>query len=62
MTPADVLNRYRSSLVDGEDIAVRRYAGTGAARALAQEAIARGRVIGRGQKELAGQLCNAIAR
>jgi hypothetical protein len=56
VTPADVLNRYRSSLADGEDIVVRRFAGTRAARAVAREAIARGRVIGGGATELVGQV------
>jgi len=56
VTPEDVLARYRSSLVDGEDIAVRRYAGTGGARAIVQEAVVRGRPVGRGEKELVGQV------
>jgi hypothetical protein len=57
MTPADALASYRRMMARaGEDIAVRRYAGTGAARAIAQEAIARGRPIGGGSTELVGQV------
>jgi hypothetical protein len=54
MMAADVLQRYRSALAEaGEDIAVRRYAGTGAGRAIVQEAIARGRVVGLDAKDIA---------
>jgi hypothetical protein len=57
MTAADVLQRYRSALAEvGEDIAVRRYAGTGAARAIVQEAIARGRVVGLGAEDIVGDI------
>jgi hypothetical protein len=48
--------------VVSEDIAVRRYAGTGAARAVAQEAIARGRVIGGGATELVGQVVQSYRK
>src|SRR5215831_13234355 len=57
MTPAQWLNRYRSRLaVIGEDIAIRRYAGAGAGRAIAQEAIARGRVTRIGARDIVGDI------
>jgi hypothetical protein len=57
MMAADVLQRYRSILADiGEDIAVRRYAGTGAGRAIVQEAIARGRVAGLDANDIVGDI------
>jgi hypothetical protein len=63
MTPADALASNRRMMVRaGEDIAVRRYAGTGAARAVTQEAIARGRVIGGGATELVGQVVQSYRK
>jgi hypothetical protein len=63
MTPAEALDSYRRMMSGiGEDIAVRRYAGTGAARAVAQEAIARGRVIGGGSTELVGQVVQSYRK
>jgi hypothetical protein len=57
MTPSQALASHRQKMAElGEDIAVRRYAGTGAGRAIAQEAISRGRPVGRGEKELVGQV------
>jgi hypothetical protein len=57
MTPVQWLNRYRSRLAkSGEDIAIRRYSGTGAGRAIAQEAIARGRVTRLGAKDIVGDI------
>jgi hypothetical protein len=57
MTPADALDMYRAMLAEnGEPIAVRRYAGTGAARAVAQEAIVLGRVIGLGAADIVGDI------
>ena len=56
MTPAQSLNQHRSMLAAiGEDIEVRRYAGSGALRAVAKRAIVRGRVLGMGSKELVGE-------
>jgi hypothetical protein len=56
MTPAEALDQHRSLLAeDGEDVTVRRYAGTGASRAVASKAVARGRVIGAGAKPLVGE-------
>ena len=55
MTSAQTLDRYRSALAEiGEDIEIRRYGGTGAARALIKRALARGRVLGMGAEELVG--------
>src|SRR5215813_8140597 len=57
MMAADVLQRYRSILAErGEDIAVRRYAGTGANRVIVQEAIARGRVERLGAEDIVGDI------
>jgi hypothetical protein len=57
MTPADALNLYRDMLADeGEDIEVRRYAGSGPARAISQRAIARGRVVGLGSEDIVGDI------
>ena len=57
MTVADVLQRYRSIFAEiGEDIAVRRYAGTGANRVIVQEAIARGRVERLGAEDIVGDI------
>jgi hypothetical protein len=54
---ADFLDMYRGLLAEqGETIAVRRYAGTGAARAVAQEAYALGRVIGLGAADIVGDV------
>jgi hypothetical protein len=56
MTPAQALDQYRNMLAElGEDIEIRRYAGTGNARAVAQRAVVRGRPIGMGSKELVGE-------
>jgi hypothetical protein len=56
MTPAQALDQHRSMLAEiGEDIEVRRYAGSGAARVFAKRAIVRGRVLGMGSKELVGE-------
>ena len=60
MTSAQTLDRYRSSLAEiGEDIEIRRYGGTGAARTLVERALVRGRVLGMGAEELVG---NAVQR
>jgi hypothetical protein len=57
MMTADVLQRYRSAFTEiGEDIAVRRYGGTGANRVIAQEAIARGRVAHLGAEDIVGDI------
>ncbi len=57
MTPADSLDQHRDQLAEnGEDIAVRRYTGAGAARAIAQEAIARGRPEGLGAQDIVGDI------
>jgi hypothetical protein len=57
MMAADVLQRYRSIFAEiGEDIAVRRYAGTGANRVILQEAIARGRVERLGAEDIVGDI------
>jgi len=56
MTPAQALDQYRNMLAEiGEDIEVRRYGGTGNARAVSQRAVVRGRVLGMGSKELVGE-------
>ena len=55
MTSAQTLDRYRSALADiGEDIEIRRYTGSGAARAVVKRVLARGRVLGMGAEELVG--------
>ena len=60
MTSAQTLDRYRSALAEiGEDIEIRRYGGTGAARTLVERALVRGRVLGMGAEELVG---NAVQR
>ena len=57
MTPEELINQYRRALTDcGEDVAVRRYAGTGMARDVVQEAIARGRVVGLNAKDIVGDI------
>jgi len=57
MMAADVLQRYRSAFAEiGEDIAIRRYGGTGANRIIAQEAIARGRVNRLGAEDIVGDI------
>jgi hypothetical protein len=57
VTLEGLLNQYRLALMDaGEDIAVRRYAGSGSARGLTQEAIVRGRVIGLGAEDIVGDI------
>jgi hypothetical protein len=57
MTSAQALDRYRSALAEiGEDIEIRRYGGTGAARALLKRAAVRGRVLGLGAEELVGDV------
>jgi hypothetical protein len=57
MTPDECINQYRRALaVVGEDIAVRRYAGTGAGRTVAKEAIVRGRIVGLGAKDIVGDI------
>ena len=57
MSPQEVLNQYRLALADsGETIAVRWYCGTGAARAVQQEAIVLGRVIGLGAEDIVGDV------
>ena len=57
MTSAQTLDRYRSALAEvGEDIEIRRYGGTGAARALMKRALVRGRVLGMGAEELVGDV------
>jgi hypothetical protein len=57
MTSAQLLDRYRSALAEtGEDIEIRRYGGSGAARALVKRALVRGRVLGMGAEELVGDV------
>jgi hypothetical protein len=57
MTPSAALASHRKKMARlGEDIAVRRYAGTGAGRAIAQEAIARGRPVGLGARDIVGDI------
>jgi hypothetical protein len=57
MTPAESFDQHREMLGEiGEDIAVRRYAGTDAGRAVAQEAIARGRVTRVGARDIVGDI------
>jgi len=52
-----VLQRYRSIFAEiGEDIAVRRYGGTGANRVIVQEAIAHGRVLRLGAEDIVGHI------
>jgi hypothetical protein len=56
MTPAQALDSYRRMLAKaGEDITVRRYGGTGGARAIVMQAVARGRPIGAGATQLVGE-------
>jgi len=55
MTSTHAIDRYRSAFAEiGEDIEIRRYGGSGAARALAMRALARGRVLGMGAEEIVG--------
>jgi hypothetical protein len=55
MISAQTLDRYRSALAEiGEDIEIRRYGGSGAARAPIKRALTRGRVLGIGAEELVG--------
>jgi hypothetical protein len=57
LTPEELINQYRRALTDcGEDVAVRRYAGTGMARDVVQEAIARGRVAGLDAEDIVGDI------
>jgi hypothetical protein len=57
VTPEEGINRYRLAFADaGKNIAVRRYSGTGSDRSVAQEAIARGCVIGLGAKDVVGDI------
>ena len=57
MTSAQTLDRYRSALAEtGEDIEIRRYGGSGAARTLIKRALVRGRVLGMGAEELVGDV------
>lgn len=63
MTPADALDMYRRQCAEnGSDITVRRYSGTGAARAVAQEAVVRGRVVGAGPVQLVGEIAQSGRR
>ena len=56
MTPAQALDQYRIMLAEiGEDVEVRRYGGSGNARAVLKRAVVRGRVLGMGSKELVGE-------
>jgi hypothetical protein len=55
MTSTHAIDRYRSAFAEiGEDIEIRRYGGSGAARALVMRALARGRVLGMGAEEIVG--------
>jgi hypothetical protein len=55
MTSTHAIDRYRSALAEiGEDIEIRRYGGSGAARTLIKRAFVRGRVLGMGAEELVG--------
>jgi hypothetical protein len=55
MTSTHAIDRYRSALTEiGEDIEIRRYGGSGAARTLIKRAFVRGRVLGMGAEELVG--------
>jgi hypothetical protein len=55
MTSTHAIDRYRSALAEiGEDIEIRRYGGSGAARTLIKRALVRGRVFGMGAEELVG--------
>jgi hypothetical protein len=55
MTSAQTLDRYRAALAEiGEDIEIRRYGGTGAARTPLKHAAVRGRVLAMGADELIG--------
>jgi hypothetical protein len=56
MTSDEALDQMRAQLAEhGEDIEIRRYAGTGNARGVADRAIARGRPLGMGSRELIGE-------
>jgi hypothetical protein len=54
MTPDSVIQAYRTAVQGGELVTVRRYAGKGAARTVAQEAVAMGRVIGYQPHDIVG--------